>query len=124
MRFLIDANMPRSTAELLKRYGHEATDVRDIGMGGAADSEIATYAQGNRLALVTRDFDFADVRNYPPAQYAGILVLELPEDAVATFVLRVLESFVANNELVQALPGRLAIVQPTRVRLRPPISVE
>ena len=35
MRFLIDANMPRSTAELLKRYGHEAVDVRDIGMGGA-----------------------------------------------------------------------------------------
>ena len=35
MRFLIDANMPRSTAELLRRYHHEAVDVRDIGMGGA-----------------------------------------------------------------------------------------
>jgi predicted nuclease of predicted toxin-antitoxin system len=88
MRFLIDANMPRSTAESLKRYDHEAVDVRDIGMGSAADSEIAAYAQQNRLALVTRDFDFADIRNYPPAQYAGLLVLELPDDAMATFVLR------------------------------------
>jgi predicted nuclease of predicted toxin-antitoxin system len=43
MRFLIDANMPRSTAELLKRYNHEAVDVRDIGMGAAADRDIAIY---------------------------------------------------------------------------------
>ena len=41
MRFLVDANMPRSAAELLTRYNHEAVDVRDIGMGGAADSDIA-----------------------------------------------------------------------------------
>jgi len=56
MRFLIDANMPRSAAELLKRYSHEALDVREIGMGGAADSDISEYAQQNGLAIVTRDF--------------------------------------------------------------------
>ena len=72
MQFLIDANMPRSVAELLKRYDHEAVDVRDIGMGGATDSEIAAYAQRNSLVLVTRDFDFADIRNYPPGRYAGL----------------------------------------------------
>jgi hypothetical protein len=44
MRFLIDVNMPRFTAELLKRYNHEAVDVRDIGMGGAADSDITSHA--------------------------------------------------------------------------------
>ena len=122
MRFLIDANMPRFTAELLKRYNHEAVDVRDIGMGGAADSDIAAYAQQNRLVLVTRDFDFANIRNYPPPQYAGLLVLELPDDATATFVLRVIESFVSQKELVEALSGRLAILEPARVRLRPPLS--
>jgi predicted nuclease of predicted toxin-antitoxin system len=57
MRFVIDANMPRSAAELLRRYNHEAVDVRDIGMGGAADSDIAIYAQQNGLAVVKRDFD-------------------------------------------------------------------
>jgi predicted nuclease of predicted toxin-antitoxin system len=51
MRFLIDANMPRSTAELFKRFDHEVMDVRDIGMGGAADSDIAAYARQNRLVL-------------------------------------------------------------------------
>ncbi len=122
MRFLIDANMPRLTAELLKRYNHEAVDVRDIEMGGAADSDIAAYAQQNTLVLVTRDFDFANIRNYPPAQYPGLLVLELPDDAMATFVLRVIGSFVSQKELVEALSGRLAILEPARVRLRPPLS--
>jgi predicted nuclease of predicted toxin-antitoxin system len=68
---------------LLKHYDHKAVDVRDIGMGGAADADIAVYAQQNGLAIVTRDFDFADIRNYPPSQYAGVLVLALPEDAGA-----------------------------------------
>jgi predicted nuclease of predicted toxin-antitoxin system len=91
-------------------------------MGGAADSDIAIYAQRNGQAIVTRDFDFADIRNYPPSQYAGLLVLALPEDAVATSVVQVLESFLANKELIEALPGRLAILEPARVRLRPRVS--
>jgi predicted nuclease of predicted toxin-antitoxin system len=41
MRFLIDADLPRSTAALLKQYDHEATDVRDIGLGGARDKKVA-----------------------------------------------------------------------------------
>ena len=122
MRFLIDANMPRSVAELLKRYDHEAVDVRDIGMGGATDSEIAAYAQMNSLVLVTRDFDFADIRNYPPGRYAGLLVLALPKDAVARFVLQVMEWFVSQKKLVEALPGRIAILEPARVRVRPPVG--
>jgi Domain of unknown function (DUF5615) len=56
MRFLIDANMPRSAAGLLKRYNHEAVDVRDTGMGAAADSDIAIYAQP--LTACERDQQF------------------------------------------------------------------
>jgi hypothetical protein len=33
MRFLVDASLPRSAAPMLRRLGHEAVDVRDIGMG-------------------------------------------------------------------------------------------
>jgi len=83
MRFLVDANLPRSATELLHRLGHVAVDVRDIGLRAAADSVIAAHAQSNRLTLVTRDFDFADIRNYPPVDYAGIIVLKLPDDATA-----------------------------------------
>jgi len=51
MRFLIDEDLPRSTGNLLRRYGHEATDVRDIGLRGANDSKVASYAQSKKLSF-------------------------------------------------------------------------
>jgi len=121
VRFLIDANMPRSSGEALRRWGHEALDVRDIGLGGAADADIARHARENGLAIVTRDFDFADIRNYPPADYQGLVVLELPDDAVATEIVTLLESFLRHEEWLAGLPGRLAVVNSRRVRFRPPL---
>lgn len=122
MRFLLDANMPRSAAGAVQRLGHEAVDVRDVGLGGADDAQIAVYAKEHKLALVTRDFDFSDVRNYPPSDYAGIIVLELPDDAIAATVVKVLESLLSQTELLPQVPGRLAIVESWRVRFRPALS--
>ena len=119
MRFLIDANLPRSTKPLVVRLGHEAVDVRDVGLGAAKDDVIARHAQTQGFALITRDFDFADIRNYPPADYPGILVLELPDDATAQAILKVIESFLGRPDLLERLPGRLAVVQVSRVRFRP-----
>jgi len=122
MRFLLDANMPRSAAGAVQRLGHEAVDVRDVGLGGADDAQIAVYAKEHKFALVTRDFDFSDIRNYPPAEYAGIIVLELPDDAIAATVVKVLVSFLSQPELLAHVPGRLAIVESWRVRFRPALS--
>jgi predicted nuclease of predicted toxin-antitoxin system len=119
MRFLLDANMPRSAAGAVQRLGHEAVDVRDIGLGGAEDQQVAAYAKQHNLALITRDFDFSDVRNYPPAEFAGIIVLELPDDAVAATVLKATESFLSQPQLLAEVAGRLAIVESWRVRFRP-----
>lgn len=44
MRLLIDANMPRATGDTLRRMGHDAADVREIGLGSAPDEAIAEYA--------------------------------------------------------------------------------
>lgn len=52
---------------MLRQNGYEAFDVRDIGLGGADDTLIAAHAKANGLVLVTRDFDFSDIRNDPPA---------------------------------------------------------
>ena len=87
--------------------------------GAADDSVIANHARENGFCLLTRDKDFGDIRNYPPADYAGIIVLDLPDETVAADVLRMLESFLSRKEWLDRLQGRLAIVQPGRVRFRP-----
>jgi predicted nuclease of predicted toxin-antitoxin system len=72
MRFLVDEDLPRSTNDVLRRYKHEAIDVRGIGLRGAKDHQIAAYAQSEGLCLLTGDFDFSDIRNYPPGVVFGI----------------------------------------------------
>jgi len=118
MRFLIDEDLPRSTGDLLRKYGHDAIDVRDIGLKGSKDSEVAAYAQKEGLSLLTGDFDFSDIRKYPPRQYKGLVVLKVPGMATASYILNLLESFLKQREVVVQILGKLAIVEMGRVRLR------
>ncbi|MBC6476687.1 MAG: DUF5615 family PIN-like protein [Hormoscilla sp. GM7CHS1pb] len=118
MRFLIDEDLPRSTANLLRQYAHEAIDVRDIGLRGAEDIQIAEYARAGGWSILTGDFDFADIRNYPPAEYAGIVILAIAGNASAAVIWELLSMFLEQEEIVEQIPGKLVIVEPGRVRLR------
>jgi predicted nuclease of predicted toxin-antitoxin system len=119
VRFLVDADLPRSSKGLVQRYGHEATDVREIGLGKAEDFEIAAYAQAQGVCLITGDFDFADIRNYPLEACSGIVVMELPRNTTASLILHRIEGFLPQSEMLSQVQGRLVIVEPGRVRLRP-----
>lgn len=119
MRFLIDADLPRSIKTLLEKFGHEAIDVRDIGLRSAKDQVIARYAQDHQACLLTGDFGFADIRNYPPETFYGIVVLGLPRDATGAFILHLVEEILRQSEVLARLPRKLAIVEAGRIRLRP-----
>jgi predicted nuclease of predicted toxin-antitoxin system len=122
MRFLIDANMPRSIIALVTNLGHEVEFARDVGLAAAPDQEIATRDQATGAALLTRDLDFADVRRYPPALYSGIIVLRLPDGMIAKDIVRVTERFLRDSTFVGNVAGRLAIVEQDRVRFRPALA--
>jgi predicted nuclease of predicted toxin-antitoxin system len=72
--------------------------------------------------LLTRDLDFADVRQYPPQKHAGIVVLRLPDDATAHAIASIVERFVEQAAFLDSLRGRLAVIETGRVRFRPPID--
>ena len=118
MHFLIDADLPRAVGDVLRSYGHDAADVRDIGMRSAADATIAERAQREGWCLLTGDFDFSDMRRYPPADYAGIVVLVIPPTVTSLYITQLLETFLQQRDVVEQLPGKLAIVEAGRVRMR------
>jgi len=118
VQFLIDEDLPRSTANLVMKYGYNAIDVRDIGLRGAKDVKIISYAQKRNLCLIPGDYDFSDIRNYPPSLYAGIVVLHIHRDATASFILEMLEVFLKQTKIVSELSGKLAIIEPGRIRIR------
>jgi len=49
-------------------------------------------------------------------------VFWLPETATALMICQIAEQFFAQRTVVEALPGRLAVVEFKRVRLRPPLE--
>jgi len=118
MRFLIDEDLPRATHRLLREYGHEAIDVRDIGLRGATDAEIVAYAQKHELCLLSSDIGFADIRNYPPAKYAWIAILRLPAKATSATILTVLQDFLTQTKIVSQLKSKPAIIELGRVKIR------
>ncbi len=123
MRFLIDANLPRALAERVSQLGHDMQFARDVGLGTAPDRDIAAHAQKMVAAIVTRDLDFADVRQYPPEHYPGIVVLRLPDDATTPDIVSVAERFLREQRFVSQLSGRLAVVDRDRVRFRPALPL-
>lgn len=74
--------------------------MRDIGLGGAKAKQIAADAQRERLCFLTGDFDFSDIRNYPPENYSGLVIRTIPPNATASVILSLLESFLKQDELV------------------------
>jgi len=76
VKFLIDADMPRSIVEIIRSFGFDVEDVRDIGMGTAKDKEIIEYAVNDNRIIVTRDTDFGEVLRYP--RHPGAIIFRLP----------------------------------------------
>jgi predicted nuclease of predicted toxin-antitoxin system len=88
----------------------------------APDKQIAAHARSTGAAILTRDVDFADIRNYPPHEFQGLIVLRMPDDAVAQTIVNLVERLLKQTELVARIPGHLVILEPDRVRFRPALQ--
>lgn len=118
MRFLIDADLSPRLIALFDASGHDALHVFNVVAGATPDSEIATLAHRTRRCLITGDYDFADVRTYPPRQYDGLVVLTLPNNAGAAYIERLVREFLDRLPELGPLTGKLLIVEPGRIRVR------
>jgi predicted nuclease of predicted toxin-antitoxin system len=77
-KFVIDEDMPRSTARFLKANGFEALDIRDYGLRGKNDEEIFSFAQENSASLMTGDLGFGNFFHFPVGSHSGIVIAHFP----------------------------------------------
>ena len=101
---------------MLLEGGHDAHTVLDENLRGTSDDSIAQVCHAEQRILITLDLDFADIRNYPPQKYPGIIVLRLAgqgRGSVLAIMPRVLE-LLRTEVIVQ----RLWIVDEKRTRIR------
>lgn len=116
MKFKLDENLPAEIKVDLNAAGHGADTVVEEGLGGASDSQILSQANLEGRVLLTMDKGIADVRTYPPEQFAGIVLLRPTtqgRSATLSFVRRHLPQLLASD-----LAGRLIIVSESGIRVR------
>ena len=117
IKFVIDEDMPRSTARVLRANGFDALDIRDYGLRGKKDDEIFLFAQENNATLLTGDLGFGNLLHFPVRSHSGIVITHFP-DQISTVEL--------NNQIIKALlnlteddfKGNLIIIEPGKIRIR------
>jgi predicted nuclease of predicted toxin-antitoxin system len=115
LKFKIDENLPLEALAPLTQAGHDACTVFDEQLVGASDQRISVVCQREGRALITLDLDFADIRAYPPGDYAGLVVLRLSrldKHRVLSTIERLLPLFE-----IERLKGKLWIVEEAVVRI-------
>lgn len=116
MKFKVDENLPGDIAELLRAAGHDASTVREQGHVGAPDGFLAKVCLEEGRALVTLDIGFGNVREYPPEQFAGIIVLR-PDEPSKASVMKLAAVLLAQMETA-SVDGALWVITEDRVRVR------
>jgi predicted nuclease of predicted toxin-antitoxin system len=115
MNFKLDENLPPEVADLLRREGHDVRTVFDQGLRSHSDPEVIADCQAESRALISLDLDFSNVLIFPPARFAGLIVLRLhrPGRTAVTALMRRLLPRIRERPLV----GKLWIVDEWRIRI-------
>lgn len=79
MRFKLDENVDPRWREPLQQAGHQVSTAAEQSLNGAKADLIAETCRKLGLCLITADLDFSQMVNYPPEDYAGLIVLRHPQ---------------------------------------------
>jgi predicted nuclease of predicted toxin-antitoxin system len=116
VKFKLDENLPAELATGLRDLGHDADTIADEGLCGCPDPDVVAAASRAGRILLTLDKGIANIQTYPAGEHSGI-VLFRPDGtgrgAALAFVRERLEDL-----LEMDLAGRVAVVGPSRIRLR------
>ena len=116
-KFVIDEDMPRSTAKVLRDRGFDVLDVRDCGLRGKSDEEIFNFAQKEEAVILTGDTGFGNLLNFPIGTHSGIVIAHFPNE-ISTTELNQHIILAFDNLTEDDYKGNLVIIEPGRIRIR------
>lgn len=117
MRILVDEDLPKAVAALLRERGHEPEHVLEAGLRGSPDETILRHATDRKAALMTADLDFSNIKQYPLGSHNGVIVLRFPDYFRRRDILSLVSRFLDSADL-DSLAGALVVVSPGSYRVR------
>lgn len=117
LKFLIDEDIPRSTAKVLRNRGYKVLDVRDCALRGEADEEVFKFAQKEKAVILTGDLGFGNLIHFPIGRHSGVVIAHFPNE-ISTSELnkQIIKSFDTLNE--KDFDRNLIILEPGKIRIR------
>lgn len=112
MRFLIDENIRKEVVDFLESGGHDVLKVKS----GSEDDEIAQIAKETKRIILTHDRHFADMLEYPPEEYSGIIRIRIHPPS-ASIIISALNDLL-HKLTPEQIDGRLVILEGDGFRLR------
>jgi predicted nuclease of predicted toxin-antitoxin system len=119
LRFFADHCISNSIIQSLRTARYEVFRLRDHTRPESPDSVVLSKAQELDALLLSLNGDFADIVVYPPAQYKGIVALQVrnhPE--VIPHIMERLKNYLSAQPDMNHYLGKLLIVEPHRIRIR------
>ncbi len=119
LRFFIDQCVPFDVTAALRAWQHEALELRDHLPIRSPDTDVIAKAQELNCMLLSMNGDFSDISAYPPAQFGGIIAIQLGNhpELIAPLLQR-LANFLREHRDREFYRGRLFIVEAHRIRVR------
>ena len=119
LRFFADHCIPSSVIRMLSKPGHEVFRLRDHISTDSPDPMVIEKAQEIGAILISLNGDFADIVTYPPANYKGIIALQVrnhPE--VIPDLMERLKDYLTTHDNMEHYRGKLLIAEVHRIRVR------
>jgi predicted nuclease of predicted toxin-antitoxin system len=119
LRFFADHCVPELVISILRDAGHEALRLRDYIPIDSPDEVVISQAQELDSVLVSLNGDFADIVAYPPADYKGIISLQVRNhpEIIPQLMYR-LREYLSTHPEQDYYQGKLILAEVHRIRIR------
>ena len=119
LRFFADQCVSNAVVDALRDAGNEVWRVRDYIPVELPDSVVISKAQELNTILISLNGDFADIVAYPPADYKGIVALQVRNhpEVLPQMISRLKDYLSAHPDMTHYV-GQLLLVEVHRIRIR------
>jgi predicted nuclease of predicted toxin-antitoxin system len=116
LRFLIDNALSPSMAEGLRKAGHEAIHVCELGMGTATDKEIMNYALTDNRVIVSADTDFGTLLALRDLSKPSFVLFRRSDKRPIALLMQLLSNLEQFAEALET--GAVVVIEDKRIRIR------